>query len=263
VTDDQLIEALARLLTRTEDRTRAELTPLLQQLALRIRALLLTLPAEGDVVRTILYNNLRPRLLPLLQDFTTAYYATLRFSIPPLATDLERVIARFLGVTPPPPRSLQDLLTTATVLTRPANTLLTPAPNGISPFTLQLERLLNTTVRAAIFRGSRTSTIADLITPTNTRRPARGTVANAWLDRTTATTAALVWSLVTPTMQQAVRAAEASAASLWVWNAVLDPKTCPICRPLDGVTAADPRAFPNGPPPLHPYCRCIAIPRIS
>ena len=66
MTDEQLIEALARLLTRTEDRTRAELTPLLQQLALRIRALLLTLPAEGDVVRTILYNNLRPRLLPLL-----------------------------------------------------------------------------------------------------------------------------------------------------------------------------------------------------
>lgn len=261
MTDEQLIEALARLLTRTEDRTTAELRPLLLQLALRIRALLLTLPAEGDIVRTILYNNLRPRLLPLLQDFTTAYYAALRFALPPLATDLERTIARYLNVTPQPPRSLQELLTTATVLSRPANTLLAPGPNGIAPFTLQLERLLNTSIRAALFRGTRTSAIADLITPAAARRPTRGTVANAWLDRTTATTASIFWSLVTPTTQQAVRATEASTAILWVWNAVLDPRTCPICRPLDGTTASDPRSFPNGPPPLHPYCRCIIIPR--
>lgn len=261
MTDEQLIEALARLLTRTEDRTAAELTPLLQQLALRIRALLLTLPTEGDVVRTILYNNLRPRLLPLLQDFTTAYYAALRFALPPLATDLERTIARYLNVTPQPPRSLQELLTTATVLSRPANTLLAPGPNGISPFTLQLERLLNTSIRAALFRGTRTPAIADLITPQNTRRrPARGTVANAWLDRTTATTASIFWSLVTPTTQQAARTSD-NPVSVWIWNAVLDPRTCPICRPLDGTTASDPRSFPNGPPPLHPYCRCIIIPR--
>ena len=100
----------------------------------------------------------------------------------------------------------------------------------------------------------------------------RGTVANAWLGRTTAITAAALWGLVTPTLITASTAATAPTVATvttataprglrgWIWNAILDPRTCPVCYPLDGVTAPTPLDFPQGPPPLHPRCRCVLVP---
>ncbi|MFZ9960555.1 MAG: phage minor head protein [Candidatus Limnocylindrus sp.] len=71
-----------------------------------------------------------------------------------------------------------------------------------------------------------------------------------------------MWSVVTPaqTRAAALVLADSDAESVWLWEAVLDPRTCPICRPLDGTRAASPEEFPEGPPPLHPLCRCIVVP---
>ncbi|HEY2510140.1 MAG TPA: phage minor head protein [Polyangiaceae bacterium] len=44
-----------------------------------------------------------------------------------------------------------------------------------------------------------------------------------------------------------------------VWSAVLDAKTCPYCARMDRtvVDARDP--FPDGDPPVHPFCRCVPV----
>jgi hypothetical protein len=259
VTDDELLLALARLLTRAEDRTRTNIRPTLLELILRIRALLLaTLTPASPLLYAPLYIGLRPQILTLLQQLTTTYSNLLRGSFPDLHAALRLVHAARFNLPPDtlPPQPTATLLDNTIVLTRPTSALLTPTPTGISPLTLQLERLLDTTVRAAILRADPLDTIANLITPSRTIT--KGTAANALLERLAAITAATFWSLSTNTQQAAASAAGYTGP--WRWNAILDPKTCPICRPLHNTLAATPEQFPSGPPPVHPLCRCIILP---
>ena len=51
----------------------------------------------------------------------------------------------------------------------------------------------------------------------------------------------------------------------WVWNAVLDSKTCPVCAPLHlKEVPKPPTVVPTGYsrtiPPVHPRCRCSILP---
>lgn len=270
MTEDEYLLQLARALTRREDLLRSEIRTPLLELLLRLRALILTIYAPGTSapLRTFLYSRLRPQILALIQPLTTTYYTSLRTILPELHTDLRTLNTAYFRLpdnTLPTP-TLTTLLTTATILNRPARTLLAPGPTGISPLTLQLERLLETSVQAAILRDAPADAIASLLVTGTASRPTirKGTIANAWLDRITATTSALLWSLNPPLQQQAADATPTSAVDRpitgWRWNAVLDPKTCPICRPLHNTVAASIDDFPSGPPPLHPRCRCITIP---
>jgi hypothetical protein len=268
MTEQEFLLALARALTSREDLLAADLRPQLLEILLRIRQLLLTsfAPAGSAPLRSFLYAQLRQQILALLQPLVTTYYTNIRAALPPLYTDLLRVNAALFRVPQnriePPP--LDDLLSTSTVLNRSARALLAPTATGISPLTLQLERLLDTTIQAAILRDEPVERISSLLLTGSTARPTirKGTVANAWLDRLTATTSALLWSLTVPAQQQVAAEAD-TPPTRWRWNAVLDPKTCPICRPLHNTIAADYTQFPSGPPPLHPRCRCIIIPLYS
>jgi len=276
MTEDEYLLQLARAITSREDLIAAEVRPLLLELALRIRTLLLQSfgQATSQPLRALLYNQIRPQLLVLLQQLADLYYTQIRTTLPQLYTALLPIHARFANITPDslttPP--LTDLLAGATVLNRSARDLLAPGPTGISPLTLQLERLLDTTIQPALLREvptdkllsslvavrTSTGTASGILTPLLRK----GTVVNAWSDRLGATTAALLWSLNLPIQQEATQVSDTSPA-LWRWNAILDPKTCPICRPLDGTTAPTPDAFPNGAPPVHPRCRCITVPVFS
>jgi hypothetical protein len=209
----------------------------------------------------------------LLQQLIDLYYTQIRTTLPDLYPILAATHARFARInTPPQTPSIDDLLTGATVLNRSARDLLSPGPTGISPITLQLERLLDTTIQIALLREIPTEKLLPSVVAVRTSTGTesgiltplirKGTVLNAWLDRLGATTAALLWSLNTPIQQEVSRQADPSP-TFWRWNAILDPKTCPICIPLDGTTALTPAAFPNGAPPVHPRCRCITVPIFS
>ena len=262
MTEDEYLLALARALTRAEDLLTTEARPLLLELAARIRALLLSsfAPATSAQLRAFLYSQLRPQILALLQPLTATYLNRLLALLPDLHTSLRTTNAAYFSVpqTDLTAPTAAALLASAQILRRPASTLLTPTPSGISPLTLQLERLLDTTVQAAILRDEPTPTILDLITTSRTTIR-KGTVTNAWLDRLGATSAALLWSL-NPPIQQEAATLTPNPPTTWRWNAVLDPKTCPICRPLHNTVAPSPTDFPSGPPPLHPRCRCVILP---
>jgi hypothetical protein len=275
MTEDEYLLALARAITSREDLIAAEVRPILLELALRIRALLFQSfgQSTSQPLRALLYSQLRPQILTLLQQLADRYFAQISITLPELYPILAATHTRFARVNttiPTPP--LGDLLTGATVLNRSARDLLAPGPTGISPLTLQLERLLDTTIQPALLRETATGKIlASVIavrtsngTETGTLTPLvrKGTVLNAWLDRLGATTAALLWSLNDPIQQEVVREAD-DPPDFYRWNAILDPKTCPICIPLDGTTAPTPQAFPNGAPPVHPRCRCITVPVFS
>jgi hypothetical protein len=265
MTEQQFLTALARALTRREDLLRSDLRPQLLELLLRIRALLLEsfAPTTSAPLRSFLYSQLRPEILALIQPFANAYYASIRTILPEAHADLRRINATLFNLSPStlPTPTLEALLTSATVLNRSARALLAPSPTGLSPITLQLERLLDTTILAAILRDEPTDRLTSHLFATTSAGPTirKGTVSNAWLERLRATNSALLWSLVTSSLTEAA-ALSARPPDRWQWNAVLDPATCPRCRPLHGTTAASPEDFPEGPSPLHPFCRCFPIP---
>jgi hypothetical protein len=270
MTEDEYLFQLARLLTRREDQIRSDVRGPLLEVLLRLRPLLLTLFAPGTSapLRSFLYARLRPQLRAIIQPLSNIYYTLIRTALPATHTDLRTLNTAYFRLPPDtlPTPTLTTLLSNSIVLNRPARDLLAPSPTGLSPLTLQLERLLDATIQAAILRDAPPDAIASLLLTGTASRPTirKGTVANAWLNRLAATTSSLLWSLNPPLQQEAADATPASAVERpltgWRWNAVLDPKTCPICRPFHNTVAATPEDFPSGPPPLHPRCRCVTIP---
>jgi hypothetical protein len=273
MTEDEYLLQLARAITSREDLIAAEVRPILLELALRIRALLFQSFGQttSQPLRALLYNQLRPQILTLLQQLVDLYYTQIRTTLPDLYPILATTHARFARTDTIPTPPLTDLLAGATVLNRSARDLLSPGPTGISPLTLQLERLLDTTIQPALLRETTTDKLLASVVAVRTSNGTesgiltplirKGTVLNAWLDRLGATTAALLWSLNTPIQQEVI--SETDPPDFYRWNAILDPKTCPICIPLDNTTAPTPAAFPNGAPPVHPRCRCITVPVFS
>lgn len=272
MTDDEKrhLEALARLIAGAEDRLAAALRPQVLELSLQLRQLLAQLgPSTAPAVRALLYSRLRPQILALLQRLlVNPYYAALRESLLaveprllPLAEKLLRLPRATLAPSP-----LEALLAGTSVLGRPTSALLAPDGSGISPLTLQLERLLNTTVQSATLREEPLTALLSAVGPERTPRNGavpKGTAANAIYDRLQATGAAVLWSLNTNTVARAAREAGINdlAPTGWRWNAVLDPRTCPVCRPLHDTFAPEITDFELGPPPLHPRCRCVLLPQ--
>jgi hypothetical protein len=266
VTEDAYILALARAITRDEDLLAAEARPILLELALRIRALLLTLP-EGQALRAFTWRTMRLQVLELLQQISNLIYTQIRTPLLPLATRIATPTATFfrLPLTDLPTPTLDTLITTPTAGTT-LRTLFTPtAATNASPYASQLLKLLENTVLPAFLTDRPTAAIAASILSTRLiageARPAlrKGDVANAWLARTKAITSATLWSLVVPIQQSATTAIPTTITG-FRWNAILDPKTCPLCIALNGTVVQNLQDFQPTPPPRHPLCRCIAIP---
>ncbi len=309
---DTYIRSLAAALTRQEDATTREARAILFELALRVRALLLTNLPEQGLSRSLVWPRIRAYATPLVEAASRRISGLIASALLAAEPQVTAIAARLFDLPPNAitPRTLAQIANDTLVLTQRLTDLFTPVPpTNTSPFTQQLLRLLDRTVVGALLRDEPTSTIATSIYAIPTpRRPRlsriptpqrllggligipttptaaaaapqtvgalaaskqRGTVANAWLGRTTAITAAALWGLVTPTLTTASAAATTPTAAVaaaprglrgWIWNAILDPRTCPICYPLDGVTAPTPLDFPHGPPPIHPRCRCVLIP---
>jgi SPP1 gp7 family putative phage head morphogenesis protein len=182
--------------------------------------------------------------------------------------ELQRIFALYFAAPQLAPRPVSDVLTNTRILGAPLEVLFTQDPRGLPLFAQQLLRLLERSVLAGTMQAEPTSKLAaKVLQPIQrggvTRAAARrGTVANAWRERFRAITAYALWALVTPAAQR-YATTTGTRISGWRWNAILDPRTCAICFPLDGTTAPTPSDFPRGAPPLHPLCRCIVTPIIT
>lgn len=277
MTPSDYILQLAQALTREEDLTDREAQDVLYEFALRILQLLLTqLPGpDAGIARMLTWQNtLRPFLLQEMQRVVDRLYQLLtphldatEFNLVTIHTRLFNLPKGSLTV-----RTTPEILASASVLRRPVAQLMERSsatqPAGLSPLTVQLFGLLERPVLAAIMRGAPTAAVGEAIVGSRIRqgvaRPVvrRGTAANAWRHRYRSLTSAALWSLVAVTQQRATQQA-ALPVSYWQWQAVLDPRTCPVCRQLDGTTSETLAGFQYGPPPQHPNCRCIALPRFA
>lgn len=273
MTPSAYLRELASAITRAEDLTDEEAQAVLYELALRIYALLLARLPATSFERQLRWPELRQELLPLLLAANDTLARALFSRLIPTEVAILTSTLNYYGFPNRviPPRPLTEILERTEVLTTPLARLFSRDATGISPFARQLLRLLERSVLAATMRDLPTEEVAAVVIGTRTRAgrtiavPRKGTVANAWRERTRAITAAALWGLVTPSQERisATAAAEGIRTSSWQWVAVLDPRTCPVCRPLDGTTAPSPAEFPRGAPPLHPLCRCIVIPTLT
>jgi hypothetical protein len=198
-------------------------------------------------------------------------YAALRFSLLGAEGAVSAYTAALLQmpIDALPPRTPADVHAQTRVLNASLTALFTPSPlTRVSPFALQLLRLIEASVNAALIRNAPTPEVADAVapppraTPEGRRRPRvapKGTALNAMVARVGSVTAAALWALPAASQRRAL-ALGAEPPDAWRWYAVLDARTCAICRPLHGTTAPTPDAFPFGPPALHPRCRCVVLP---
>lgn len=275
MTPDEYIRELAQAITRQEDLTDSEVRDVLYELALRIYALLLAQLPDGRFERYMVWPQLRRQLLPWLFQANDVLAELLYGRVAAMETLVLPTVERMFGLDAGDlqPRPITQVLDETEVVGTRLSRLFTPAPvTGNPPFVTQLLQLLERSVIGMFFDDPATPQVAQKIVGSRTsagRQVAvvtKGTVANAWRERFRSITAAVLWAPVTPAAQRAAEIARRTGQIRqlqWRWNAVLDPKTCPRCRPLHGRTEYEPEFFPEGPPPLHPLCRCVLIPEPS
>lgn len=275
MTPEEYIRELAAAITQQEDITDAEAKEVLYELALRIYALLLRELPDSRFERYLRWPQIRRELLPWLFEANRTLSQLILSRVAAMETIVIGPVERMFGLGPGRvlPRPLTDVLDETTVVGVRLSQLFAPAPvTGIPPFVTQLLQLLERSVIGMFFDDPTTPEVARRVLEVRTRAGrdvpvvTKGTVANAWRERVRSITAAVLWAVTTPAAERAAQVARQDGLIeivRWRWDAVLDPKTCPRCRPLDGQIEREILDFPEGPPPLHPLCRCVLIPEIS
>lgn len=276
MTPDEYLRELAQAITRQEDLNDDEVRDVLFELALRIYALLLRELPEDRLERYMRWRQIRARVTLELLAFNDRFAAQLYSRLAAAELQVVDIAGRYFQLPAGAlrPRPITEVLDTTRVVGVPVSSLFVRNPRtGNSAFVVQMLQLLERSVVAMFFTDPPAAEVAAKVigvrTSVGRQVPvaSKGTVANAWRDRVQSIVAAALWGTVQPAIDRAAQAAARTPGApqllQWRWNAVLDPRTCPICRPLHRRIEADPQDFPQGPPPLHPRCRCVLIPELT
>lgn len=258
----KLLALLLALTSKVERGVLRWIRPILLAVAVRLRRLVEQLP-EGGIFRSQQWQMIRERALPELMRLE----ASLRDSLPAALLEMEPGVrdaaATYRGLPTPSPR----LFPVRAILDQPATggaslaeTLGEPQWPGRVARRAAVQ--LDQTVQAQLFRNAPTSEIAEKVVAEITRKGVRvpvlktGSFANRLWNNLKNVVANATWQTVNDNAQEVWRS---DRPVEWQWEAVLDPKTCPICRPLDRQVRRSPTDFPFQ-PPVHPNCRCVILP---
>ena len=260
---EKLLVALLALSKRVERELMKRLNPTYIKAMMQLRKLVLELEREG-LIRGLQWDRLRSRVIDILRPI----FAQLRVELPDLLLTLDpavvRTIARILEIDPPPfdERTREEIMRDTRFVQK---RLIDIIGDGILvPGTLytQMFNDLDKTIRTEFLKDSPTNVIADKIIVTQRRfgrnipKIKTGSYANRENNLILATVIGAAWAVVN---KNAEKMFDLVPARQWEWVAILDPKTCPICRPLDGMRRDSPSDFPHD-IPVHPRCRCLIVP---
>lgn len=276
MTPEEYIRQIAEAITRQEDLNDQESKDVLFELALRIYALLLRELPDDRLERYMRWRQIRARVILELLALNDRLEPRLTSQMSAIELSVSEIAGQYFQLPrgAVPPRQISEVLNTSQVVGVPISRLFKRNERtGMTPFATQMLQLLERSVIAMFLTDPPTAEVAAKVIGVRTSAgrevpvASKGTVANAWRDRLQSIVAAALWGTVQPAIERAAAATrEVSAAPRvlqWRWNAVLDPRTCPVCRPLDGRVENSPQDFPQGPPPLHPRCRCVLIPELT
>lgn len=255
---------LFRWLLAWERRIWTVLRPLYTRAMLKIRALVAALP-DTALTRQLQWRLQQAQISQALTAYNDAFALELASRLVELEPGTRTMAAQYLGITAPTaaPAQPADVMRSTRVLQQSLSTMFTALPGAIeSPFIRQHRTEINRVVEAGFMAGTASAELADNVVATITRRgellPVErvGTVFNRLRARAESVISAATWNRAAQIEQQVWAPA---APEQWRWQSRLDPRTCPICAPLDGRIEADQRAFPYQ-PPVHPNCRCRILP---
>lgn len=266
-TPESYVRQLGRELRSLEARIALTLRKALLDAFAQVRAILALLPDDG-LSRRLQYQQLRPAIEAALVPFNDTLAATLALEIWGFQQRARALAATWLpGPTDLPNEEPAALMQKAHFLRHTLAFYF--QRRSPSQFMREILRLVDRTVERGLMEGTPTAEIVQQVLPEATRAGRRslvirrGTVVNAVRARVDAIIAAAIWQTYTGQAQRVwakpLSANEDGAAVLWEWSAILDPRTCPICAPLDGQRRPRLSDFPVL-PQVHPNCRCAVLP---
>jgi len=264
VNNDAYLRRIDKELRAVERQVFARLRPLLVTSLVVIRDLLRqTIPDEG-LSRRLSYLAIKPRLEEALVVFNDRFRDVLAEELQALQlTTLGMAHDRLNG-----PTSTYEIFAAAELLQlikvfggwSLAEYFQRRSP---SQFMKEILRLVDRTVERGLLDDLPTEEIVRQIVPevvSRTGKPQltirKGTVLNAIRNRVEGTIAQAIWTVATQSERQVWDDDEPPE---WIWSAVLDERTCPICTALDNRVEESRDDFPYS-PPVHPNCRCRILP---
>ena len=266
---EKLLLLLLALSQQTEKQINSAVRPKLVDAMRRLRRLIQQMSPTGQF-RALEWTVLAPQALPILEEIT----ATLRNAmLPEIQTLLPEVQDAAYDYSRPEetepqelqPVTQQQLLNTLQIAGAGALLAMMGNRNGPNRYTLGMFNDLSKTVRGMILAEKTTQEISDKVLKLITSKGKvvakinTGSFANQMWARSKNTVAAVVWDAVSRQLRQTLGPAPTTS---WVWNAILDPKTCPICRPLANQRRSSLSGFMRF-PPLHANCRCAILPLLD
>jgi SPP1 gp7 family putative phage head morphogenesis protein len=264
VNNDAYLRRIDRELRRVEREVFAEMRPLLITSIVAIRHLIVAYVPDDGLGRTLAYTAVKPRLEEALVTFNDTFALRLSAALEQLqTTTLGMAFDHLQGDGIPfvfltSDQWLDQVRVFGGWTLRQYFQRRSP-----SQFMKEILRLVDRTVQRGLMQGLPTEDIARQIVPEVVSRGGRpsltirkGTILNAIRNRVEGTIAQAIWTVATHSEKQVW---QESDVAQWIWSAILDERTCPICTPLDGVIEDQRDDFPYS-PPVHPNCRCRILP---
>lgn len=262
--NDAYLRRIDKQLRAIERQVFTRLRPLLITSLVRIRNLILrNIPDEG-LSRYLAYLTIKPMLEECLIEFNDTFRDQLAEELQKLQLLTQQLAHERLNNS----TSTYELFTAAELLQKVkvfggwtlAEYFQRRSP---SQFMKEILRLADRAVQRGLMEGLPTAEIAAKIIPEVVNRTGKpqltirkGTVLSAIRNRVEGTIAQAIWTLATQSERQVW---DDDEPPQWIWSAVLDERTCPICTPLDNEVRDRRDDFPYT-PPVHPNCRCRVLP---
>ena len=262
---EQFMLLLLSLATRRERQIVQDNRVLFTDVMRKLRRLVQRMSPEG-VFRQYEWRRLQREAPQIINELVVGFTETLM----PELVALEEPIQEFaqdyadLDELSFVPQTEQELLNNIFIEKLPLILFLTY--NG--RLTKSLYDDFNRVVTTGLLKGEPTQQIADKVLKLTIRKGKifpvikTGSFANKASTQIKNTLDNAVWGTINNNLNIGWRDV---TPTYWVWNAVLDGKTCPVCVPLNGKRVPRPPTFVSTGysrtlPPVHPNCRCVILP---
>ena len=258
---------LLQLATRRERQIIKDNRPLFLDTMRRLRRLVQRMAPTGEF-RTYEWRRLQREAPQIINELVVGFTSTLMPELVALEAPVQEFAQDYIDLeeTVFVPQTEQELLETVFIDQAKLPLMAYLIYNGRLAKDL-LNKFMRT-VDVGLLRGDVTSKIANdvlrltmrngLVTPVIKT----GSFASSASSQIKNTLDGAVWGTINQNLKIVWKDTQ---PAYWVWNAVLDSKTCPICAPLHLKRVPKPPTFVSTGfsrtlPPVHPNCRCSILP---
>ena len=260
---EKFLVVLLALSKRIERAAKKSFNDVFLKAMMKLRRLILRLE-RGGLIRTLQWDRLRSEIIEILRPIIEVLQSTLPRHLLELDPLANRAAANAIDIDPPPyrERTANEVLRETRVAGKRLVEIIGDSEIFLGSLFAKMFGDLDRMVRGEFLKGTPTQDIANKVIVTTRRfgvnvpKINTGSFANREMNLIMNTIVGGAWDVISSRVDDVMQLVPAEE---WEWVATLDPKTCPICRPLDGQRRPDPSLFPFE-IPVHPNCRCVILP---